>query len=77
MSLHSVPRSWILDKHYGTADPATVNGFPVTAAGARRGSQDGAGQAGITWARPGPAKAPEEMNDPAASRGGRARPRSR
>ena len=39
-----------MDKHYGTGDPATVNGFPVTAQ-ARRGPQDGARSSWIAVAR--------------------------
>ena len=65
---------WITLRYSG---PGHGERLPGHRGRARRGSQDGARQAGITWARSGPAKAPQEMNDPAASRGGRARPRSR
>jgi hypothetical protein len=54
-----------------------VNGFPVTVQARGAALMAAPGRRACGWARSGPAKAPQEMNDPAASRGGRAQPRSR
>jgi hypothetical protein len=47
-----------------------VNGFPVIVQVRGAALRTVPGRRACGWARPGPAKAPQEMNDPAASRGG-------